>query len=499
MKKYFYLFTFLFLFLFVTKTHAQVTTENRIFEPAAMQQDYNYLRKALEETHPGLYMHHTKAAMQSKMDSLYNLLNKPMAFLDFYKIIAYLIAEVKCEHTYCNPYSDNRMLQWKLIPIQLLFIHNKAYVTVNRTADTSIHFGDELLSVNNYAIDSIKRVLYRYMSSDGNMESSKEVTLSSLAFNINYHIFIEQPEKFEMEFKNADGQVYRRSFNELLTLQESNKLALANPANKEVLLYEKRNRKYRKFSTRLEIEKNKNAAFLHIWDFGGNREKVFKKYDEYFTKLNNEKIENLVVVLENNGGGEEEYACQLLSYLIDTPTRFIENEYLINIDEAYLKMSNAPKDAVANIKAFIDTMIDGKYYVKPLTAYTMELKIFQPKPNRYRGNVYFLVGGGTASAASTCAANAQSHRLATIVGDETAGSFAGGGTVNGLDLTLPNSKITAHTSIVFTTFSTKGGDKDRGVIPDIYFKLPFAEILNQFKTNSNNWKEFFYKFFTKNK
>jgi Peptidase family S41 len=486
-------FTLLFITLNLNAI-AQEITETRIFQPAALQQDFNYLRKALEETHPGLYKHHTKEAMQYKMDSLYSLLNKPMPFLDFYKIIAYLIAEVKCEHTYCNPYSDNRMLQWKLIPIQLLFWQDKAYVIVNRTADTSIHLGDELLSINHYPADSIKHVIYKYMSSDGDMESSKEITLSSLAFNINYHIFIEQPEVFEMKFKNSDGQEYYRRFDKSLTIQESNKLALANPANNEVIAFEKRSQKYRKNSLRLEIEKERNIAFLHIQDFGGDREKVFKKYNDFFTKLKNENIGNLVVVLENNGGGEEEYACELLSYFIKTPTRFIENEYLINIDTGYLKISNAPKDAVKNIKAFIDTVIEGKYYVKEqLAGYTMELRMFQPKPNSFHGDVYFLVNGGTSSAASTCAANAKSHRLATIVGDETAGSFAGGGTVNGLDLTLPNSKITAHTSIVYCTFSTTGADANRGVIPDIYFKRSFADIVKQLKTEPDLWKEFFYR------
>ncbi len=102
--------------------------------------------------------------------------------------------------------------------------------------------------------------------------------------------------------------------------------------------------------------------------------------------------------------------------------------------------------------------------------------------------VFFYVNGGTSSAASTCAANAQSHTLATIVGDETAGSFAGGGSTNGLDLVLPNSKISAHTSIVYCKFNTTGRDKDRGVIPDHYFIPVFSEIIN----GNNSWKNFIY-------
>ena len=477
--------------------------EMRVFEPVAMQQDFNYLRKALEDTHPGLYKHQTKEAMQYKMDSLYNLLNKPMAFLDFYKIIAYLIAEVKCEHTYCNPYGDNyekKILQWKMIPMQLQFTSDKAYVVVNATADTSIHFGDEILSINHRPIDSIKQVLYKYMPSDGNMESSKEEALQNFSsFNIAYHLFIEQATAFDMEFKIADGNVIQRSFRNPPVLAEVDQLALANLNNKEVFAFSKRNSNKRKIPYRLEINKEKNTAIIYAREFGGDRDRVFKQYDDFFTKIKREKVTNLVIDLSYNGGGEEEYACELLSYLIDTPTRFIENEYLINMDDAYFKMSNIPKEAKENKKDFIDTLLNGKFYVKPLTKYSMELKVFQPKPNGFKGNVYFLVNGGTSSAASTCAANAKSDHLATIVGDETAGSFAGGGSTNGLDLTLPNSKIAVHTSIVYCTFSTSGADRDHGVIPDYYFVPSFLDITNYFKNDVDVWQAFIYGLISKRK
>lgn len=173
---------FLFIPILLTiKLDAQVP-DKRIFEPAAMQQDFNYLRKALEETHPGLYMHHSKQEMRFKMDSLYKTLDKPLPFFDFYKVIAYLVAEIKCEHTYCNPYGSSlneNISKWNLIPIQPYFHANKAYVVVNRTTDTSIHLGDEIVSINRHPIDSIKQELFKYVPADGNMETSKAQFLSS--------------------------------------------------------------------------------------------------------------------------------------------------------------------------------------------------------------------------------------------------------------------------------------------------------------------------------
>ncbi|MGC4038207.1 MAG: S41 family peptidase [Chitinophagaceae bacterium] len=497
MKKQLYLFILLFNLFTTSQIIAQDVAETRVFQPAQMQEDFNYLRKALEETHPGLYMHHTKEEMEFKMDSLYKLLDKPLPFLQFYKIIAYLVAEVKCEHTYCNPYSDyqKRVMQWKMFPFQPFFINNKSYIAINRTADTSIHPGDEIVSINNRPIDSIKTEIFKYLPVDGNMVAAKENMISSLNFNIYYCQYIEQPSSYDVTMKKSDGKIITRHYESSLTFGENTKITIDNPVNREIIDFAIRNAKIKKNPWRLEIIKEQNTAIITINSFGGDRKKLFKLYDQFFSTLQKEKIGNLIIDLSYNDGGDEEYACELLSYLIDKPTRFIESEYLINDSEEYKKISNYPKDVLADWNSFVEPMKDGKAFAKPLTKYSMELKTFDPKPNRFTGNVYFYVNGGTSSAASTCAANAKSHRLATIVGNETAGSFAGGGSTNGLDLVLPNSKITAHTSVVYCVFSTEGGDKDRGTIPDYYF----TPSLSAMYKDPDGWKNFIYDLIKKKK
>lgn len=483
--------------ILLNTSHAQLS-DNRILQPAAMHEDFNYLRKAIEDTHPGLYMHHTKNEMQSIMDSLYTSLDKPMAFFDFYKVIAFFIAEIKCEHTYCNPYgnkTEENNAKWKLLPLQLYFSDNKAYMAVNRSRDTTIHFGDEVLFINRYPVDSVKHALYKYVPADGNMESSKEAFLSSMNFNLFYYEFIERPEAFEVTFKDNLGQTYTRHFDTELTLEASKNNALKNPANRQVIEHEKVNRIDEKEPCRLEILKDKNTAIITVRSFGGDRGKLFKRYDRFFNTLKKEKIANLIIDLSYNGGGEEEYAAELLSYLITKPTRFINEEYLITDSDEYLKKTNLPKEALENKSAFLQPMKNGKVLAKEQTVYTRELKMFEPKPNRFTGNVYFYINGGTSSAASTFAAVAQSNNLGIFIGQETAGSYAGGGTTNGLELSLPNSGITTHTSIVYQPFATTSRDKDRGVIPD----YSFIPTLQNLVTTNDSWKTFIYRLFKKGK
>src|SRR5689334_7428938 len=93
--------TILFTLLVLVNLSVQAQSKP-ILEPAAMHEDFAYLRGYLERTQPMLYIHHTPEAMRAKMDSLAATMDKPLPFLEFFKKIAYLIAEVGCEHSSCG-------------------------------------------------------------------------------------------------------------------------------------------------------------------------------------------------------------------------------------------------------------------------------------------------------------------------------------------------------------------------------------------------------------
>src|ERR1043165_2311946 len=110
-------------------------------KPADMQQDFRFLRRALVETHPGLYRYMSKEAMTKKMDSISVLLNKPMNFYDFYLILSDLIANIRCAHTYLVPkkgFEGFYLNDIKTFPLMIFFVEGKYYVTVNGTPDKTI-------------------------------------------------------------------------------------------------------------------------------------------------------------------------------------------------------------------------------------------------------------------------------------------------------------------------------------------------------------------------
>src|SRR5215471_10776041 len=65
------------------------------FSPQALQEDLLFLRKTLEEGHPGLYRYTSKAEVDKLFDETQHQLNHPMDELAFYRILAPLIAAIR--------------------------------------------------------------------------------------------------------------------------------------------------------------------------------------------------------------------------------------------------------------------------------------------------------------------------------------------------------------------------------------------------------------------
>jgi hypothetical protein len=448
-----------------------------IQQPAAMKEDLAYLRSYLERTHPMLYIHHTPEAAKAMMDSLARTLDKPLPFLEFYKKIAFLVAQVGCEHTGTG-YGDGFekfMKASNLFPYQLYFTHSKVYVLLNMTTGEDIRPGDELLSINNYPIDSIRHVLHQYIPLDGHITSAKDNQLSSMAFNLWYFLYVEQPEQFNVSVRTKDGKLVTKSV-KAVKLDDLSKQAMKNPVNKPVFDLDAKLKASRKESLTLELFPEKKAALLSVQSFVSDMDKFRHKMDSLFKLMALNKTEKLIITLANNGGGEVELAADLLNYFITAPTSIVEHSWLLTDKDEDLNLAGLPDEIRKSKYDYITPLKDGRSYAK-LSKYAGELKQLQPRADRFGGKVYLYVNGGTSSAASTFAAVMKSLGLATIVGEETAGAYGGGGTVIGMDLKLPNSKITVHSGLIYQRFRTTGGDPSRGVIPDIPYEISFDDVI----------------------
>ena len=68
-------------------------------EPGQAREDFQLLRHALEEAHPGLYRYSSKAEMDRTFDAFAAKLNRPISTAEFEEGIAGVRAAIRCGHT----------------------------------------------------------------------------------------------------------------------------------------------------------------------------------------------------------------------------------------------------------------------------------------------------------------------------------------------------------------------------------------------------------------
>ena len=151
-------------------------------------------------------------------------------------------------------------------------------------------------------------------------------------------------------------------------------------------------------------------------------------------------------------------------------------------NSAFLEFSDLSPEDRANVKNELQRESDGTFTLKIAPGSEWH----RPKPNRFVGNVYFLVNGGSASVTSEFTAVMHTHRVGTFVGDETGGAYEGGNSSSSVGLELPHSKIRVGTPLLYYQLAVaEPKQKGRGTMPDYYVPPNMADMLKGVDTKLN--------------
>ena len=195
-------------------------------------------------------------------------------------------------------------------------------------------------------------------------------------------------------------------------------------------------------------------------------------------------MQDLIIDLRYNGGGWDIQGVELFTYLIDQPTRCYQRLHAITDSSEFLKLSDISKEDRKLIQKRLQKESDGKFSVK--AEFTDQLRLQQPKPNRFQGNVYILANRGSGSTTSEFLAYTKSNKRATIIGEECNGAYEGGNGGSFLHFDLPNSKISFGTPLLYYNNAvTPIEPKGRGTLPDYPVELRIQDLLQGYDTELN--------------
>jgi C-terminal processing protease CtpA/Prc len=172
-----------------------------------------------------------------------------------------------------------------------------------------------------------------------------------------------------------------------------------------------------------------------FWD--NKKEQNYKNFlKESFRQLKKQGVQNLVLDVRSNEGGNENYGVLLYSYLSRKPFRYYDH---IKVARKEKPSFNAwtPKIYTKVIRKFMLKKTDKGY----VFTFSKGLKTTKPKKNAYDGELYILINGSSFSVTTEFSARVHADGRATFIGQETGGGYRTNSSGMFTIVQLPHSKI----------------------------------------------------------
>lgn len=388
-----------------------------------------------------------------------------------WQVIAPLTQKIHCGHTTFSMSKNwNRYVKNKRIPSFPLFVKtwvDTMVVTGNlNKKDSVIKPGTIITAINNVPVNILQQQLFQYLPTDG------------YADNINY---IRLSSNFPYYHRNILGifKNYRVAYLDSNGLPKSILLPMWKPASDSIkhakktiaIAPEKQSRADRKKEKResyrsFEIDSSLNTGVFTLNTFSAGGGKHLKRFiKQTFKKLHRDSINNLILDLRSNGGGDIDLYALLTKYIRDSPFKMADTAYAAAKSlSPYSKYIH--QGFLSNLGLFFLTKkrADGNYHFG-----FYERHFYHPKKRyHFKGKVYVLTNGPTFSASTLFCNAVKGQENVTLAGEETGGGWHGNNGILIPDITLPNTKLKVRLPL-FKIVQYKHVPKDgRGVAPDIF-------------------------------
>lgn len=399
------------------------------YTPNELKEDFLFVRKTLEQTHPRLYEYTPKPVFDHFLDSLYAGIDQPMTEREFHYYMLPVINKVHCSHTklmssaYLASYIDQ---YYKAPPFLPYFTAEKMYIKSNYSSDTSLKPGAEIISINGISASDIHKSFLNRMTNEG-----KNITFMYNRMNTAFW----PPNGYFGLFPGICDYPMVDTYTITFTQPDNNQVNTAYLAAIPYNSYPPIIIGSTKPKTGFDVAENKQFAVLSISSFVIPTHQ-FKPYlDSVFNILDTGRIANLIIDLRGNLGGFPEASAELLS-------RFMQKEFV---------------------------------YFKEGNGYDELKKPLQPSPNRYKGKVLILTDGACRSSTGHFLALAKYYNIGTMIGEEACASYSCND--NGKPFTLPHSQLILQCSGGVFTVDVKGLVRGNGIKPDYEVAPTISDVI----------------------
>jgi hypothetical protein len=426
-------------------------------EPEQLIADYRIARQVLEEGHSGIYRYTSKEELDRRFDQAEKSLTQPMSVVEFYRILAPVVAGIKCGHTDVSLPRDflkSFNATTRVLPFHVHVLEGKPYVFRDLSGAPASLAGKEIRSINGVPASTIVERMLAAVSGDGDIQTVRMKRISGWKFSARLSTLVGLSAPFEVAYWEPQEQRERNVKLEgasLMQLQEAARVRF--PQDRDT-----------KTAGEFQLLDNGAIAVMKIHGFSEFLDPEGKKtlaefFQESFDAMKQKETKTLIIDVRNNGGGEDELGKRLLSYLLDQPFQYYDR-LVVNARQfsfqKYTQLPDIPADAV-------ERMPNGKYRA---TRHP-NLGIQQPSKPTFSGKVLILMNGHCVSTTAEFLSQAHFHKRAKFIGEESGGTYYGNTSGVVPAVTLPNTKVIIYVPLVSYYLAVNGYiAATHGVLPD---------------------------------
>jgi C-terminal processing protease CtpA/Prc len=351
---------------------------------------------------------------------------------------------IGCVHTAIKKntlQAENRLF----FPFSIATINGRLYI--NRSSKHNLD-GIELIKINGKPAHELLNDLQHYRGSDGGGNAFAQMFFQKVS-SVLIALYFDYPASYQIQ---------------------TNKGLIEVEATKDVVISEPL-----KYTGNVTYQNNSNLFYMHnqvavlrVTSFSkSDKEALLTPSMKY---MQNNPVQNLVVDLRGNTGGDRSAAVLLTKYLVDTmfsysilQPKLTTYRYVNGKGKLFLLLSKLKY----NIGAFYrghKTSLGREFVYK-----------YKPADAGFKGKVFVITDGFTASAATMVTSWLKQYSNATFVGTQAGGGFNGNNGGAFPLLTMPRSKVII-TFPAYRVVLASASTNSSGIIPDLQLAYSIEDI-----------------------
>ena len=433
--------------------------------PKLLQEDFRIVRSALEQAHGGIYRYSTKAEMDRSFARACRKIDRPMTALDFWRLLAPVVAQIKCGHTFLwfPEALQEELMGTRLFPLEVRILDGRAWVYQDlENADSPLE-GSERLSINGVRMHKLLGQLREVFTGDGNTSAAKDWRIGQIGGfkQYLYGFGIEAPFRVTVRSQAGKRQVLELAGITMAAREAASaaRKSAPPPTNADLRFLDE---------GRIAI-----LTIRRWYQYIDPEGKVtFSEFlQSAFSRLREKESECLIIDVRDNDGGLDAPGKELFSFLWNRPFNYYTELIISGREFDFFKYETNAKPVRADL---VERQADGRFRL----VNHPNLGLQQPSQSYFAGKVFALMNGGTFSTSCEFLSMLHFYKRGTFIGEEPAGGYYGCTAGRFVHVSVPNSKLMLRFGL--TTYYQAVSDykfPDRGVLPDFPVQYTISELM----------------------